>query len=191
MRIYIFGNDGITLSREPPAAVGDGEIVVASNEELHAARLSGKRLLALWNALPDVEKRSKVGDRAALIATVRRLSLGAANPAEPQRPGNRGIFGSTSPALSEYRKHQVRLAGGGGFEPSYGEITAVAEGGITKNVGWRAAVPHPLGPIEIEVALVERGPPDWRPDHHERIDSVIRRFESGSPSQSVLVLWVL
>ena len=67
MRIYIFGNDSITLSREPPAAVGDGEIVVASNEELHAARLSGKRLLALWNALPDVKKRSKVGDRAALI----------------------------------------------------------------------------------------------------------------------------
>jgi Protein of unknown function (DUF3489) len=67
MRIYIFGNDGITLSREPPSAVSDGEIVVASNEELHAARLSGKRLLALWNALPDVEKRSKVGDRAALI----------------------------------------------------------------------------------------------------------------------------
>jgi hypothetical protein len=26
MRIYIFGNDGITLSREPPAAVSDGEI---------------------------------------------------------------------------------------------------------------------------------------------------------------------
>ncbi len=67
MRIYIFGNDGVTLSREPPATVGNGEIVVASNEELHAARLSGKRLLALWNALPDVEKRSKVGDRAALI----------------------------------------------------------------------------------------------------------------------------
>ncbi len=67
MRIYIFGNDGITLSREPPAAVSDGEIVVASNEELHAAKLSGKRLLALWNALPDVEKRRTVGDRDALI----------------------------------------------------------------------------------------------------------------------------
>jgi hypothetical protein len=52
VRIYIFGNDGITLSREPPAAVSEGEIVVASNEELHAAQLSGKRLLALWNALP-------------------------------------------------------------------------------------------------------------------------------------------
>jgi hypothetical protein len=67
MRIYIIGNDGITLCREPPAAVNAGEIVVASNKELHAARLSGKRLLALWNALPDVEKRKKVGDRDALV----------------------------------------------------------------------------------------------------------------------------
>ena len=67
MRIYIIGNDGITLCREPPAAVNEGEIVVASSEELHAARLSGKRLLALWNALPGVEKRRKVADRDALI----------------------------------------------------------------------------------------------------------------------------
>ena len=67
MRIYIIGNDGITLCREAPAAVNEGEIAVASNEELHAAPLSGKRLLALWNALPDVEKRRKVGDRGALI----------------------------------------------------------------------------------------------------------------------------
>jgi hypothetical protein len=67
MRIYIIGNDGITLCREAPAAVNDGEIAVASNEELHAAPLSGKRLLALWNALPGVEKRRKVGDRDGLI----------------------------------------------------------------------------------------------------------------------------
>src|SRR6516162_2680272 len=67
MRIYIISNDGITLCHEPPTAVNEGEIVVASNEELHAAPLSGKRLLALWNALPGVEKRRKVGDRDALI----------------------------------------------------------------------------------------------------------------------------
>jgi hypothetical protein len=67
MRVYIIGNDGIILCREPPAAVNEGEIVVASNEELHAARLSGKRLLALWNALPGVEKQTKVGDRDTLI----------------------------------------------------------------------------------------------------------------------------
>ena len=48
MRIYIIGNDGITLCREPPATVNKGEVAVASREELHAARLSGKRLLALW-----------------------------------------------------------------------------------------------------------------------------------------------
>jgi hypothetical protein len=67
MRIYIIGNDGITLGDGPPAVVNEGEIVVASNAELHAAQLSGKRLLALWNALPGVEKRKKVGDRDALV----------------------------------------------------------------------------------------------------------------------------
>jgi len=52
MRIYIIGNDGITLCREAPATVSNGEFAVASKEELHAAPLSGKRLLALWNARP-------------------------------------------------------------------------------------------------------------------------------------------
>src|SRR5690242_11906173 len=67
MRVYIIGNDGIILCREPPAAVNEGEIVVASIAELHAAQLSGKRLLALWNTLPGVEKRKKVGERDALV----------------------------------------------------------------------------------------------------------------------------
>jgi hypothetical protein len=59
MRIYIFGDDGIMLSRDTPTAVNEGEIAVASVAELRAAPLSGKRLLALWNALPGVEKRKK------------------------------------------------------------------------------------------------------------------------------------
>jgi hypothetical protein len=67
MRIYIIGNDGITLFREAPDTVNESEFAVASNAELHAAPLSGKRLLALWNALPGVEKRKKVGDRDVLI----------------------------------------------------------------------------------------------------------------------------
>jgi hypothetical protein len=66
MRVYIIGNDGIILCREPPAAVNEGEIVVASSEELHAAQLSGKRLLALWNALPGIEKRRKVGHNSLM-----------------------------------------------------------------------------------------------------------------------------
>src|SRR6516225_4762096 len=67
MRIYIIGNDGITLCREAPATLSDDEVAVASKEQLHAAPLSGKRLLALWNALPGIEKRRKVGDRGTLI----------------------------------------------------------------------------------------------------------------------------
>ena len=67
MRVYIIGYDGIRLYREAPATMNGGEIAVASNEELLAAPLSGKRLLALWNALPGIEKRRKVGDRTALI----------------------------------------------------------------------------------------------------------------------------
>jgi len=67
MRIYIIGNDGITLCGEPPTTVKEGEIVIGASEELHAAALSGKGLLALWNTLPGVEKRRKVGNRDALI----------------------------------------------------------------------------------------------------------------------------
>ncbi len=67
MRIYLIGSDGIATCREAPAAVNVGEIVVASKDELHAAPLGGKRLLALWNALPGVDRRRKVDDREALI----------------------------------------------------------------------------------------------------------------------------
>ena len=88
MRVYIIGNDGITLCREAPTTVNDGEIAVASNEELHAAPLSGRRLLALWNALPGVEKRKKVGDRDALIdqriAVANFVSLLDAGQSVPQ-----------------------------------------------------------------------------------------------------------
>ena len=84
MRIYIIGNDGITLSRQAPAALNESEIAVASNEELHAAPLNGKRLLALWNALPGVEKRKKVGDRKALIDQLWPAIEALPDP-EPQR----------------------------------------------------------------------------------------------------------
>jgi hypothetical protein len=43
MRIYIIGDDGITLSREAPTVLNDGEIAVASNEQLHAAPLGAPR----------------------------------------------------------------------------------------------------------------------------------------------------
>src|SRR3981189_3748410 len=94
MRNYIIGNDGITLCREPPAAVNEGEIVVASNEEFHAARLSGKRLLALWNALPGVEKRRKLGDLDALIEQLWSAIEMLPDPqSEVKRPSKQKVAG--------------------------------------------------------------------------------------------------
>src|ERR1700748_2218418 len=94
MRVYIIGNDGIMLCRTAPAAVNNGEIAVASNEELRAAPLSGKRLLALWNALPDVEKRKKVGDRDALIDNRWWQTEPFRDPepqADPKRPSKQDV----------------------------------------------------------------------------------------------------
>jgi len=67
VRICIIGNNGVTLHREPPPIVNENEIVVASRAEFRAAALTGKRLLALWNNLPGVEKRKNIGDRDSLI----------------------------------------------------------------------------------------------------------------------------
>src|SRR5438045_8941077 len=88
MRIYVIGHDGITLCREPLATLTEGEIAVTSKEELQAAPLNGKRLLALWNALPGVEKRKKVGDRAALIDELWSASEALPDP-EPEPDAKR------------------------------------------------------------------------------------------------------
>ena len=94
MRTYIIGNDGIALCRKAPATVSEGEIVVASKEELQAAPLNGKRLLALWNALPGVDKRRKVGDREALIdqlwSAIERLPDPKPGP-DPKGPSKQDV----------------------------------------------------------------------------------------------------
>src|SRR5437763_14462743 len=93
MRIYITDNDGITLCRERPATGNKGEVAVASREELDAARLSGNRLRAVWNALPGVEKQTKVGDRDRLIdllwSAIEALP-DAAQPSDAESPSTHG-----------------------------------------------------------------------------------------------------
>src|ERR1700759_3455281 len=103
MRVYIIGSDGITLCRKMPATVNDGEIVVASNEELRAAPLSAKRLVALWNALPGVEKRKKVGDRDALIDQLWSAieALPAPEPQPDPKPPSKQAAEIAVPALPE------------------------------------------------------------------------------------------
>ena len=67
MRVYIINASDLIVTREAPVEPGEDEIIVGSLEELRAARLSGKRLLALWNGLPGVARLSKVGERDALV----------------------------------------------------------------------------------------------------------------------------
>ena len=67
MRAYIINPDDLITVRKGPVEPRENEIGIASVEELHAARLCGKRLLALWNGLPGAERLTKLGDRAALI----------------------------------------------------------------------------------------------------------------------------
>src|SRR5712672_1037015 len=102
MRIYIIGNDGITLSREAPATMTEGEIAVASKEELHAAPLSGKRLLALWKALPepepesDANRRSKQGEVIAMLRRPEGATVDeVASAMGWQRHTVRGLFSGT------------------------------------------------------------------------------------------------
>jgi hypothetical protein len=66
MRVYIINSDDLVTARKAPVEPRENEIAVASIEELRAARLSAKRLLAVWNGLPGAARLSKIGDRTAL-----------------------------------------------------------------------------------------------------------------------------
>ena len=141
MRIYIIGNDGITLWREAPTTVNEGEIAVASKEELHAAPLSGKRLLALWNALPGVEKRKKVGDRKALIDQLWSAIEALPDPepqSEPKRPSKQDVViamlrqpeGATVDEVASvtgWQRHTVRGVFSGTLKKKLGLIVASAK----------------------------------------------------------------
>jgi hypothetical protein len=67
MRVYIINTDRVIVVPQYPAELSKGEIAVASLDELRAARLTGKRLLALCNGLHGPERLSKVGDRERLL----------------------------------------------------------------------------------------------------------------------------
>ena len=141
MRIYIIGNDGITLCREASAALDEGEIAVASNAELHAAPLSGKRLLALWNALPGVEKRRKLSDRPALIDRLWSAIEALPDPepqSNPRRPSKqdeviallRRADGATNDEVASatgWQRHTVRGVFSGTLKKKLGLTVASAK----------------------------------------------------------------
>jgi hypothetical protein len=131
MRIYIIGSDGIALCREAPAAVNDGEVVVASKEELQTAPLNGKRLLALWNALPGVGKRRKVGDREALIdqlwSAIERLPDPEPRP-DPKRPSKQDVVIAMLRQPEEKARSVPRFDSVSGARGMSGRCQAIPQG---------------------------------------------------------------
>src|SRR6478735_9043320 len=163
MRVYIIGNDGITLCRTAPAAVNNGEIAVASNEELRAAPLSAKRLLALWNALPGVEKRKKVGDRDALIdqlwSGIEALPDPEPQP-DPKPPSKQDVViamlrlpeGATVDEVASvtgWQRHTVRGVFSGTLKKKLGLTLASAK--EERGRVYRIAVPATAGKAGCEV----------------------------------------
>jgi len=141
MRIYIISNDGIALCRKAPATVSEGEIVVASKEELQAAPLNGKRLLALWNALPGADKRRKVGDREALIdqlwSAIERLPEPEPR-GDPKRPSKQdvviamlrqpeGVTVDEVASVTGWQRHTVRGVFSGTLKKKLGLTLASAK----------------------------------------------------------------
>src|ERR1700716_2434408 len=141
MRIYIICKEGITLCRAPPAAGNDGERAVASNEGLHVAPLSDKRLLALGNALPGVEKRRRVGDRDALIdqlwSAIEMLPDPEPQP-DPKRPSKQdeviamlcrpeGATVDEVASVTGWQRHTVRGVFSGTLKKKLGLILASAK----------------------------------------------------------------
>jgi hypothetical protein len=144
MRVCIIGNDGIVLRREPPAAVNEGEIAVTSNEEFHIAQLSSKRLLALWNALPGVEKRKKTGDREALIDQLRSAIEGLPDPNQTRKADLRRMqpFRCCVGLRGQWSVRR-RARAQKGRARSQGRDTPVSNGvGVAEEAGFEQLVPR-------------------------------------------------
>jgi len=137
MRVYIISADDLIISREPPVEPGENEIVVASVDELRAARLSGKRLLALWNGLPGIDQLSRVGNRAAFVDRL-WSALEALPDPQPARASKQaeviamlrrpeGVTVDEIRAVTGWQAHTVRGVFSGALKKKLGLAIAAAK----------------------------------------------------------------
>ena len=106
-----------------------------------AARLSGKRLLALWNALPGVETQTKVGDRDTLIDQLWSAIEALPDPDQPsdtKRPSKQeaviamlqrpeGATVDEVASMMGWQRHTVRRLFSGTLKKSKLRPPAIAE----------------------------------------------------------------
>jgi hypothetical protein len=130
MRGYIINANDLIVSRAAPAEPGENEVVVTSLDELRAARLSGKRLLALWNGLRGVERVSKVGDRAALVDRL-WTALEALPDPQPARPSKQAEVIAMLRRREGVTVDEIRTATG--WQPH--TVRGVFSGALKKKLG--------------------------------------------------------
>jgi hypothetical protein len=130
MRVYIINANDLIVSRAAPAEPGENEVVVTSLDELRAARLNGKRLLALWNGLPGVERVSKLGDRAALVDRL-WTALEALPDPQPARPSKQAEVIAMLRRREGVTVDEIRTATG--WQPH--TVRGVFSGALKKKLG--------------------------------------------------------
>jgi hypothetical protein len=137
MRVYIINADDLIVSREAPAEPGEDEIVVASLDELRAARLSAKRLLALWNGLSGVDRLSKLGNRDTFVDRLWSALEALAGP-RPARPSKQaevigllrraeGVTVDEVRAVTGWQPHTVRGVFSGAIKKKLGLAIVAAK----------------------------------------------------------------
>jgi Protein of unknown function (DUF3489) len=130
MRVYLITADDLIVSRAVPAEPGENHIVVASLDELRAARLSGKRLLALWNGLPGVDRLRKLGDREALVDRLWSALQALPDP-PPPRPSKQAEVIALLRRPEGVTVDEVRAATG--WQPH--TVRGVFSGALKKKLG--------------------------------------------------------
>jgi Protein of unknown function (DUF3489) len=149
MRIYIINGNEITVTSKRPAEK-KGVLAIGSAEELVAARLPAKRLMAIWNGLPGVRRVTKVADREAMLER-----LWAGLEALPAPKGRKPETAADAPRVSKQAQviEMLRRAGGATLE----EIVAATGWQPHTARGVIAGALKKKLELEVTAAKEERG----------------------------------
>ena len=92
MRVYIIGNDGITLCRTAPGRINNGEIAVAWNRGLHAAPAQRQAVAGAVErsavSKSERSRRPRCADRCAVVGNERPCRIPSRKPTRSAPPAD-------------------------------------------------------------------------------------------------------